>query len=82
LVIHLQIQKFLFFVSCKNRPLCIIKIARSIEFNNIIERELEGMRHFSSIGLHVPKLFFSGQVRELKCVCQENNLRLSGWKKQ
>lgn len=63
--------KVLFFVSYKNKPFCIIKMVRDLEWNDLIEREINGIRYFNSLELKTPKILSFGQVNSLNYVCQE-----------
>lgn len=62
--------KILFFVSVNGEPFCILKTVRKIEQNDIIDREIEGLKHFKSLGMNVP-IFFSGYFNGTKFICQE-----------
>lgn len=63
--------KVLFFISIKNTPLCLIKIVRNSGSNDLIIREIEGIKYFHSIGLNVPRIFFTGEINGLRYFCQE-----------
>ncbi len=62
--------KVLFFISIEKIPLCLIKMVRNADSNDLILRETEGIEYFKSIGLRVPKLFFTGEINDLKYLCQ------------
>jgi aminoglycoside phosphotransferase len=63
--------KILFFVSADDKPACLIKMARDVGSNDKLEREIEGLKYFLSLGLNVPKLFFIGEINNLKYICQQ-----------
>lgn len=63
--------KILFFVSHLDKPFCIIKIVRSEEENDLILREIDGIKYFGSAGLKVPKIINYGQIDGLNYVAEE-----------
>lgn len=63
--------KVIFFISYQNKPICLIKVVRNSEENDLIEREIDGIKHFNFVGLKTPKILGSGKIDNLKYVCQE-----------
>jgi len=63
--------KVLFLVFLHQDPLCILKVARSVDVNPLLEREIKGLEYFAHNNLKVPRMFFSGQINGLSFVCEE-----------
>lgn len=63
-------NKVLFFVSLKNNPICLIKMVRDSGDNNLIQREIEGIRYFHSLNLKTPEIFSNGEINGGSYFCQ------------
>src|SRR3989344_4756837 len=63
--------KLLFFVTLNDKPLCILKMVRDESDNGVIVRESTGIEYLRSIDVSTPKIFFTGEINNLKFLCQE-----------
>jgi aminoglycoside phosphotransferase len=63
-------SKVLFYATVGGEPACIIKMPRASKDNDMIEREVAGLKHFQSLGLRVPEILSTGQLEGRSFVCQ------------
>ena len=63
--------KILFFVSFGNQPVGLIKMVRNPEENDLIDREIEGIKYFTSLKLKTPQIINLGEIKGLKYIFQE-----------
>jgi hypothetical protein len=62
-------KKILFYVSSKGKPFCIFKITRDPKYNDLIDREQQGILAFKS-NITTPRVLLSGKIDGCAYICQ------------